>query len=189
MIVKHFQYLSIKIAKMKVSWTPHKKLIINTKRFFLRSLILKDATPLQQSWLNDKDTNKWLNSYYKKHSIKSIKSHIKSYDNYNNFHLGVFVNTSSAHIGNFSILVDHFHKIAEIRVLIGNKNWWGKDVVIECRREIINWLFLDLKMFKIFGSPVIDNVPAIFNYQKQGFTCECILKKHKLKKKKKVCEF
>ena len=165
---------------MNAHWIPHKELSIETENFKLKTFTGSEAGKKQVSWLNDKTVNKWLNSHHVEHTIDSLKEHISRYDNYNSFHLGIFHKKKNLHIGNFSIVVDHFHKTGEIRVLIGDKNWWGKGVVIECRTEIINWLFYDLNLFKIYGYTISNNVAALFNWQKQGFTCEAVLKKHKL---------
>ena len=173
---------------MEVDWKHYKTLKIKTKDFSLLSLNENDITDLQVSWLKDKQVIRWLNSYYKKHTIQSLKEFVKKFDNYNSFHLGIFINDKKIQIGNFSILIDHFHKTAEIRVLVGNKDWWGKGVVLQCREAIIDWLFLELNLYKVYGSPLVKNIAAIFNYQKQGFECECILKNHKLTEYKERCD-
>ena len=164
------------------NWVPHKSLQLFTKNFTLRSLGLKDANEKHISWLNDKETNAWLNSNWKKHNVNSVKKFILSQDNYNVFHLAIIENYSKSHIGNFTIIIDHYHKTAETRVLIGEKKWWGKGVVIECRSCIIEWLFNKIKVYKIYGQPSIKNIAAVFNYQKQGYVCEAILKNHKVSK-------
>lgn len=165
---------------MKANWEPNKYLELTTNNFFLRSINENDISEEQLLWLKDKQVNRWLNSYHKKHTVKSMKKYIKKFDNSNSFHLGIFLKNKKKQIGYFSILIDHFHKVAEIRVLIGEKKWWGKGVVLECRKAIIDWLFYDLKLYKIFGSPLVKNIAAVFNYQKQGFKCESILREHRL---------
>ena len=166
-------------------WKPNLGLKLNTTNFNLRSLRLNDDHNKHVSWSNNKDINKWLNSNWKKHSIDTVKDFIKTQDHFNIFHLGVFEKKNNEHIGNFSIFIDHHHKTAETRVLIGNKLWWGKGVVLECRSVIISWLFDIVKVYKIWGNPAMNNIAAVFNYQKQGYKCEAILKKHKISLDKK----
>ena len=50
-------------------------------------------------------------------------------------------------------------------MLVGEK--WGKGVVIECRSCIIEWLFNEIKVYKIYGQPSFKNIAAVFNYQKK----------------------
>ncbi len=169
------------LTKLKnYTWIPNKYLEFNTKNFLLRTLTVDDATKNHVSWLNNKKINKWLNSYWKKHTLETVKHFIMSQDHYNVFHLAIIDKKEKYHIGNFTIIVDHYHKTAETRVLIGEEKWWGKGVVIECRENIINWLFNELRMHKIYGQPALKNIAAIFNYQQQGYKCEAILKDHKL---------
>ena len=173
---------------MKATWEPSKYLEIITNNFYLCSIKENDISEKQVLWLQDKEVNRWLNSYHKTHTVKSMQNYIRKFDNYNSFQLGIFLKCKKKQIGYFSILIDHFHKTAEIRVLIGEKEWWGKGVVLECRKAIIDWLFYDLKLYKIFGSPIVNNIAAVFNYQKQGFNCESILKEHKIVNYDKRCD-
>ena len=162
------------------NWVPKVSLKLNTKNFLLRSLNLSDVNQNHISWLNDKKVNKWLNSNWKLHDSYSVRNFIQSQDHYNTFHLAIIDKKSSTHIGNFTILIDHHHKTAETRVVIGEKKWWGKGVVLECRECIINWLFEEINVYKIYGQPSLKNIAAVFNYQKQGYTCEAVLKDHKI---------
>lgn len=160
-------------------WKPHVSLSLKTTNFYLQSLNIKDANKQHASWLNDKKVNAWLSSNWKNHDISTIKKFILTQDHYNTFHLGIFEAINKSHIGNFTILIDHYHKTAETRVLVGERNWWGKGVVIECRSSILEWLFNSIKVYKVYGQPSMKNIAAIFNYQKQGYECEAILKNHK----------
>ena len=164
------------------NWIPYKSLQLYTKNFTMRNLSLEDANKKHISWLNDEETNAWLNSNWKKHDLNSVKKFILSQDNYKIFHLAVLENKNKTHIGNFTIIIDHYHKTAETRVLIGEKKWWGKGVVIECRSCIIEWLFNKIEVYKIYGLNSIKNVAAVFNNQKLGYSCEAVLKNHKLSK-------
>ena len=132
------------------------------------------------SWLNDARITKFLNSHYKSHSIDSISKYISKHNSTNSFHLGIFTKSDSIHIGNYSIYLDLFHKVASTNVMIGNVEYWEKKVVLETRRRIINILFNHYKMYKIIGTPFATNYPAIYNYLAQGFTKECVLKEHKI---------
>ena len=40
-------------------------------------------------------------------------------------------------------------------------------------------------MYIVYGYPAIKNIAAVFNYQKQGYECEAILKKNKVAKDRK----
>jgi len=182
--------INIKLFKMKnkIIWIPKKKFIGVTNNYYFKSLKKKNATKKYLSWLKDKKITRYLNTGWKKHTIKTIKEYIKNHDNYNNFHVGIFEKQKGNHIGNFNINLDHFHKTATTNFMIGEKKLWGKGVVVECRALIIDWIFNELKFIKIYGTPFIDNFPMILNYQKQGFKCEGILKNHKFSNVRKRCD-
>ena len=78
------------------------------------------------------------------------------------------------------------YKRATIGVLIGDKNYWGKNAVNETRSKIIDWLFDEKGINKIESGPMSNNYLAIFNLTKQGWQNEGILKEHYLIDGKKV---
>ena len=79
-------------------------------------------------------------------------------------------------MGNISIRCDLANKTASTGVLIGDKSVWGSDVVIKARRLVLKFLFDDMDIFKVTGTPLSRNIPALFNYKKQGFIIEGIKK-------------
>ena len=60
--------------------------------------------------------------------------------------------------------------------MIGDREYWGSQVVIETRAAILDFLFDDVGIVKVTGKPYSDNAAAIYNFKVQGFTAEGILK-------------
>ena len=63
-------------------------------------------------------------------------------------------------------------------VVIGDRDYWGKGVVLEARGALLDFLFDVVGVSKVWGTPFERNFPSIFNYKAQGFTCEGVLRKH-----------
>ena len=49
------------IKSLTNKWVPYKSLQLFTNNFTMRSMRSKDANKKHVSWLNDKETNTWLN--------------------------------------------------------------------------------------------------------------------------------
>ena len=79
-------------------------------------------------------------------------------------------------IGLFTITVDRIHQTAETAVVIGDHGYWGKNVVVEARTALMDFIFDHLNMHKVIGRPHGRNFPSIFNYKAMGFKCEAILR-------------
>ncbi|MEQ8603723.1 MAG: GNAT family protein [Marivibrio sp.] len=151
---------------------------LRTPNFRLRSLTVEDVGEKYVSWLCDPDVVKWLNARFRSHTRDSIRQYVAGHDNRDSYHLGIFA-AGAEHIGNFSVYIDRVHEVAQINVMIGDKKWWGRGVVLECRRAVIDWLFRDEGVYKIFGTPFVNNAAAVFNYKKQGFKLEGVWRAHR----------
>ena len=61
---------------------------------------------------------------------------------------------------------------ATIAIAIGDREWWGRNVVLEVRSAFIDYLFKDIGVVRITGMPPVRNFPSVYNYQRLGFTLE-----------------
>lgn len=173
---------------MDVAWDKGKSLRLDSGEFYLRSLTEDDITPQYIAWMNDPDILAFINSRNRKNNYDTIHAYVKRHDNCSNFHLGIFVKETDEHIGNYSIHCDENNKTAITHVLIGDKNWWGKAVVLKTREMVLSFLFDERNFFKVCGTPLSKNIPAVFNYKKQGFVVEGILKNQVLLKDGSRCD-
>lgn len=162
-----------------MSSDPVKHSKLESERFWMRTLTSEDVSEKYLAWLADDETLQWLNARYRENNEANVQAYVEQFDNINSFHLGIFVKNQELHIGNFSISIDPLHDTAHVSVLVGDRDWWGKGVVLEARSVILDWLFEERDIYKVWSLPFVRNAPAIFNYKRQGFVVEGILKGHK----------
>jgi RimJ/RimL family protein N-acetyltransferase len=159
-----------------MAWRPGEILRIETERFSLRSLTPVDVTASYIKWWNDPEIQDGLNmpprGWKKEHAVK----HISNFDNITRFHLVIVCKEQKRMIGFYTMFVDPRTKVAKSNIVIGEKDYWGKNVVQEVRARMLSFLFNDLGMEKVKGEISGRNLPSIFNYKAQGFTCEGILR-------------
>ena len=113
-------------------------LYLETERFYLRPLSLDDVTPRYINWLQDKEITAWINARFNSTTPESIRAYVQRCDNITTYHLGIFVRGGIEHIGNYTIQIQAQHDTARTNVLIGEKDWWGKGVVIETRARLLD---------------------------------------------------
>lgn len=96
--------------------------------------------------------------------------------------LDLFIETmSSMPIGLISLVhIDAKHKTAEIILVIGNKDFWGKGVMLKAESLLIQWAFSHLKIEKIWAQTRLDNVASLITMKKLGFQIEGTLRREKL---------
>ncbi len=138
----------------------------------------EDVSEKYIAWAKDPELMEGLNAPARSVNRTQLKRYIKSFDNRTKYHLGVFTEPGGVHIGFFTIYVDNKFRSAQTNVVIGDRDYWGKGVVLETRAAIIDFLFEVVKVDKVWGTPYERNFPSIFNYKAQGFTCEGVLRKH-----------
>lgn len=149
---------------------------ITTERFELRSLTAADITPHWIAWLNDPEILAPLNTPPRNHTVESLASQLTGYDNWEHYHIGIFVSETKQHIGIHEMNLNRKQGLLQTNVLLGDKAWWGKDVVLETRAALLDYFFFEQNIEKAYGMPLARNFPMIFNYKVQGWTLDKILR-------------
>ena len=167
-------------------WSPGQPVILETTSYLLRSLKKSDATARYRTWLRDAEVTRYLQSDLSKSTIKSIREYIDHFNNQDSFLLGIFTKGEQLHVGNLTAECDLYHGTAALGAMVGDRNFWGNRVIIETRAALLDFLFGEVGMTKVFGGPLSTNLPAIYNYKAQGFTVEGVLKSYFVNQGKRV---
>jgi [ribosomal protein S5]-alanine N-acetyltransferase len=152
--------------------------LLKTKRFALRSLKPADASQRWISWLKDPDVMGPLNAPIRVWTAHELMAHIASANNNERYLIGIFDIASDVQIGFYMVDVDTFHRRANFNVVIGEKSWWGKDVVNETRAALLDEFFNNRRIDKAAGMPLVRNFPAVFNYKAQGWHHEGTMRRN-----------
>lgn len=168
---------------MNAPWKLGQPLQLETAHYIVRSMKPEDVTPDYLAWTQDEEIMYGVNSSPGRMTMTDLHRYVAKFNNRTSFHLGVFLKESGRLIGFYSIYWERRHNIAGTNVVIGDRDYWGKGVVLETRAAIIDFLFDRLKVAKVWGSPMARNIPSVFNYRAQGFKCEGVLRSHRVSPK------
>jgi RimJ/RimL family protein N-acetyltransferase len=72
------------------------------------------------------------------------------------------------------------HQTAEIVLVIGKTEFWGKGVMLHAESLLIGWAFSTLKIEKIWAQTRPENIASLITMKKLGFQIEGTLRKEKL---------
>ncbi|MEL6641055.1 MAG: GNAT family protein [Pseudomonadota bacterium] len=158
-----------------MTWQPGDLVSLDTSRFTIRSVEREDVTETFLNWLTDDDVVIGMNTPQRQMSVAQGIRWILSYDNEKRFFLMVIDKESQTAIGFFTLTLDP-HNVAETAVVVGDRDFWGQNVVMESRSAILDFAFDTLGVHKIIGRPHGRNFASIFNYNAMGFTCEAVLR-------------
>jgi RimJ/RimL family protein N-acetyltransferase len=168
---------------VSADWKPGQILTLKTAHYIVRSMTTDDVTPDYLAWTQDEEIMYGVNSTPGRMTMADLHKYVAQFNNRTSFHLGIFLKDSGRLIGFYSVYWEKRHNIAGTNVVIGDRSFWGKGVVLETRAAIIDFLFGRLKVNKVWGSPMARNISSVFNYKAQGFRCEGVLKRHRLSPK------
>jgi diamine N-acetyltransferase len=76
--------------------------------------------------------------------------------------------------------IDSTHRTAEIYIVIGQKEFWGKGLMFEAECLLINWAFNSLGFEKIWAEARPDNIASLITMKKIGFQVEGTLRDEKI---------
>ncbi len=151
-----------------------KKVKIEGKRIYLRTLSEKSATKEYCGWLNNPEVNQYLET--REATTAGLKKYIeKKNRNPNCLFLGIFFKENQKHIGNIKLEpIDFKNRKATIGILIGEKDYWGRGIGAEATALLVDYGFKDLNLKEINLGVRAQNKAAIRVYEKVGFKVEKI---------------
>ena len=148
--------------------------LIKGKQINLRKLKMNDANKKYMQWLNDFETNKFMETRHYNHTINKIRKYIKECKLNNSLLLAICLKTkNNLHIGNIKIgQINNFHKTAEISYFIGNKKEWGKGYGTEAVKLAVEYSFKTLNLYKCLAGVYGSNISSYKLLKKTGFKKE-----------------
>lgn len=124
-------------------------------------------------WINDRELTQFLDTGHFPVTVGALESYINSFDYEKKFILAIIYKENDEHIGNVSLIdIDWINRVAEISILIGEREYWGKGIMFETFSLIIKHAFNILNLNKIIAGAPIVNVQSIITLKKLGFSKE-----------------
>lgn len=160
-------------------WRPATPLTLTTESYVLRSMSPSDVDARFTSWLADPEVVETLNLPAQARKPETFAAYIGRFDNRASFGLGIYDRQTSLIIGFYAIYCDLGNASANTNVIVGDRDYWGRGVVLETRAHILDFLFDIMGIEKVVGNPFARNFPAVFNYKALGFRCEGVLRQHR----------
>lgn len=159
----------------------------NTKTYFLenetiylREVRLSDVNEEYYSWINNPIVNQFLETRFLPRSYKNIEQFVQNMDGKNDEILfAICIKKNDVHIGNIKIgPINWIHRFADISLLIGDKNYWGKGIATEAIKLISSFGFNQLNLHKLKAGCYSENKGSERAFLKAGYFIEGTLKQH-----------
>lgn len=113
------------------------------------------------SWLNDIDVVRYSNQRFKRHDIHSCNDYFLSFNDTENLFLAIYSKSNKNFIGTSTVYYSVLHKVADIGLMIGDKQYWGKGFGSEAWIMVMDYLIDSGLVRKVTGGALSCNVGMI----------------------------
>ncbi len=153
-------------------------IFLETKNLILEPLEEKHITEEYASWLNDKEVTRFNSHGVFPNTLGKTADYVKNVQNSpKTIALALIDKKTKKHIGNTAIdSIDFINSHADLTIMIGNKDFWGKGYAKEALRELIKHCFNKLNLNKITAGTTSDNVNMQKILQKLNMTQEATIR-------------
>lgn len=143
--------------------------VIKTPRLEIQHFKEEFLTSRYVSWLNDKEVMKYSEQRHRAHTIESCREYYQSFKDTPNILWAISIKDGGVgHIGNATAYIDIKHSIADIGILIGERQMWGQGFGYEAWMGICDYLFRVQEMRKVTTGAISTNSRMLVIMRKAG---------------------
>jgi ribosomal-protein-alanine N-acetyltransferase len=155
-----------------------KSVFIKGENIFLRCLDSSDITGNYATWLNDPKVTEFNSHGRFPMTSEKLESYVKHIQVSNKaFVLAIIDSESQSHIGNISLQnINWIDRNAEIAFLLGESSFWGKGIMFEAGRLLIEHGFKMLNLHRIYCGTSSNNIGMQRLAEKLGMNQEGVRK-------------
>lgn len=142
--------------------------------FYLRELQMSDLEGNWYRWFNDEEITRFQNKHLFPHTIEKQRRYYESLQaDETEAVLAIIEDTTDKHIGNVGLhKIDWVHRSAELGIVIGEKEYWGKSIGKQAWRMITEYGFRTLNLHRV-GAIIMDGNTSSFRCaEAAGFKVE-----------------
>ena len=146
----------------------------------LRPFRESDISNIFVSWLNDKEVVKYSNQRFLNHTRELCLDYLKSFSNTQNIYWVIEDKKTKELYGSITAYIQDNHGTADIGLMIGNKNSWGKGIGFEAWKLTMDFLLTQYGIRKVTGGTLKTNTGMIRIMEKSIMIHEATRKDHEL---------
>ena len=147
---------------------------------YLREVRPSDVNENYYRWMNDPEVTQYLESRFAPNSMETLQEYVRNFmGNKDNIFLAIVLKENHKHLGNIKMgPIDWFHRLADIGVMLGEKDSWGKGYASEAISLLSEHAFKNLNLHKLTAGCYKPNEGSLKAFEKAGFETEGVRKKH-----------
>ena len=151
---------------------------IEGDRVYLREVRPTDVNENYYRWMNNPEVTQFLESRFQPNSLEKLREYVdQKLADPDNLFLAIVSKKGDRHIGNVKLgPISWAHRTAEIGILVGEKDCWGKGYATEVIRLVSEFAFRTLNLEKLTAGCYKGNQGSVKAFLKAGFSQEGVRK-------------
>jgi len=132
--------------------------MIKTARLDIVPMTISLASRRYVDWLNDPEVTRFSSQRHRVHSLDSVQAFISSFAGTPNRFWALIVVANGVHVGTATHYVDVANRSADIGIMIGDRDLWGKGYGREAWVALMRYGFETLELERITGGCASGNI-------------------------------
>ena len=143
-------------------------------RIYFRNVTENDVTDAYYNWMNDPEVNQYLEARFRYNTKEDIADFIYETNlEPDTIFYAICLKKNDVHIGNIKLWrINQIHKFAEVSILIGLKQYWGKGYATEAIKLLCEYAFKVMRLNKLTAECYALNKGSYHAFTKAGFKIE-----------------
>lgn len=129
-------------------------------------------------WLNDQKVVKFSNQRFRLHNAQTCQSYLNSFKNTDNMFLAIYQDANF--VGTMTAYVSTIHKTADMGIMIGDAQSWGKGIGQDAWMTLMRHLFERCGIRKVTGGTLKCNAAMVRIMLKSGMKPDGVRVAHEL---------
>ena len=138
----------------------------------LRPFVAADITNAYVGWLNDARVTRFSNQRFLKHDFDSCQRYFNSFEGGDNLFVSIVRREDGKAIGTMTAYISRHHETADIGLLIGDPDTWGKGYGQDAWDTLCNWLLGNPSIRKLTAGTVASNKAMLRIMERSGMQYE-----------------
>jgi RimJ/RimL family protein N-acetyltransferase len=145
--------------------------ILNTERLTLRPFdTARHLNERYVAWLGDADVVRFSEQRHRTHSIGSCRTFVQRFEEGPDRLWAIEQSADSLHIGNIHAEIDTANGLADVAILIGERDVWGQGYGQEAWNAVLAWLLDEALTRKVVAGCMRGNTAMIRIMERSGMS-------------------
>ncbi len=149
-------------------------MILTTTRLRLRPFQPCDITAAYLSWLNDPTVTRFSNQRFSAHTTESSAAYLASFGRTHNSFLLITLCSDGRPIGTATVYRSPQHGTADIGLMVGDRQYWGKGYGLEAWQAVLEALLQEPGIRKVTGGTARPNQAMVRIMEQSGMELEAV---------------